>query len=200
MMVFITRCLKRLEPVVAGALLALGLMLTSASCRADEIPVLRAEARVDDGRLELATRFRLQLPATLQDAVQQGVPLTFRLEFELTRPRLYSLYYNWFGSSASLSYKLSYYRLTNSYRVSMGSLSNSYNSLNEALASVGLISGWRVLDVSDWTRSDQERIGGRVRLLLDTSELPRPFQLGALGSSDWSLSSGWTTLNLRSGG
>ncbi|MND05560.1 hypothetical protein D3C83_264280 [compost metagenome] len=30
-----------------------------------------------------------------------------------------------------------------------------------------------------------------VRLRLDTSQLPRPFQVSAVGSRDWSVSSDW---------
>ena len=40
----------------------------------------------------------------------------------------------------------------------------------------------------------------QVRLLLDIGELPKPFQLNALGSADWSLSSDWVKLDVKDGG
>ena len=93
--------------------------------------------------------FNIKLPSGLTEALTQGVPLTFRLEFELSRPRLTAYYLNvsqWFAPHASISFKLSYQSLTDRYRVTIGSFSNYYSSLNEALRAIGAIQSWRVLD------------------------------------------------------
>lgn len=38
---------------------------------------------------------------------------------------------------------------------------------------------------------------GEVRLMLDISQLPRPFQLSALGATDWKLESDWVPMALE---
>ena len=164
---------------------------------AEDIVARRLSARIEDGTLALSTRYQTTLPAPLQDALQQGVPLTFQLTFELTRPRTTAWWQqltNLFEPTATLSFKLVYYRLTNRYRVAIGGLASNYGSLNEALSAVGSIAGWRVLDVSGLDSDRQHELRGRVRLELDISQLPRPFQLNALGSRDWKLESDWITV------
>lgn len=45
-------------------------------------------------------------------------------------------------------------------------------------------------------RRDETYVGA-VRLRLDTSQLPKPFQVNALGSREWQLSSDWYRWTLR---
>lgn len=181
--------------------LALGFLLCLLSAlpaqAAEDIVARRLSARIEEGALEISTRYQTTLPASLQDALQQGVPLTFQLTFELTRPRSSAWWQQLktlFEPTATLNFKLVYYRLTNRYRVAIGGLATNYGSLNEALSAVGSIAGWRVMDVSAWDSDTQRDLRGRVRLELDISQLPRPFQLNALGSRDWKLESDWITV------
>lgn len=195
MTAFITRCLKNLSLLV-------GLIMVCAvsTARADSVVARRAEAELVDGQLAISTRFNVKLPSGLSEAVTQGVPLTFRLEFELTRPRMTAYYLDlsqWFSPHASLTYKLSYQSLTNRYRVSIGSFSNYYPTLAEAVRAIGAIHNWRVLDPGALSGSSADQVSGHVRLVLDISELPKPFQLNALGSSDWTLSSNWVSLEMK---
>jgi hypothetical protein len=162
----------------------------------------RAEAELSDGQLAVSTRFNISLTSGLNEALIQGVPLTFRLEFELTRPKWSSYYLNlrqWFGPHASISFKLSYQSLTDRYRVTIGSFSNYYPSLEEALRSIGAIQGWRVLEPGALSGSSTDQVSGRVRLVLDVSELPKPYQLNAFASPDWTLSSNWISLDMKGG-
>jgi hypothetical protein len=182
--------------------LILGLWCATALCAlADTIPNSRAEAELaGDGQLAVSTRFQVKLPPALADALEQGVTLSFRLDVELTRPRLiaYKLSLSqWFEPHASLVFKLSYQALTNRYRVTIGSLSRYYSSLSEALSAVGSISGWRVLDPGVLSNVSPHDVEARARLSLDIGELPKPFQINAFGSSDWGLASGWVYLNMK---
>ncbi len=107
-----------------------------------------ASAELVEGALAVNTRFTVHLNPTLLDALEQGVPLTFRLDFELTRPRSYALWRrvaDWFEPTAQIYYKLSYLSLTQQYRISSGGLYQNHLTLNDALASIGGIRGWRVL-------------------------------------------------------
>ena len=194
-MVFITRYLKN----VSLSLFFLATLLMAQQVEA--IISRRAEAEVTlDGQLSVNTRFQMRLTPTLSDALEQGVALPFRLEFQLTKPRWTAYYLNfrdWFDLHAQLGFKLSYQSLTNRYRVTIGNLSNYYPTLREALGAVGAIQGWRVLNLGTLDPRASLRVAGQVRLLLDISELPRPFQLNALGSAEWSLSSDWVKLDVK---
>lgn len=193
----ITLCWKKLKHSLL--LFTSLLLLTQAGfCHgADGIVAQKLRLEAQDNALNVSSRYRISLPSQLQGALQQGVPLTFRLTFELTRPRA-SAYWlqlqHWFEPTSSISFKLSYYGLTGRYRVTIGGLSKNYVSRDEALAAVGSIAGWKVLDIADWSAAEQQQLRGRVRLELDISQLPRPFQLNALGGDDWSLDSGWTNV------
>lgn len=185
---------KRLS---AALILLLCLLAMPMAQAAEDIVARRVSARVEDGVMAVSTRFQTTLPPSLQDALQQGVPLSFQLTFELTKPRSTAWWHqlkNLFEPTAKLDFKLVYYRLTNRYRVVIGGLASNYGSLAEALGAVGSIAGWRVLEVSDLTVEHQRELRGRVRLELDIGQLPRPFQLNALGSRDWTLASEWITV------
>jgi hypothetical protein len=155
------------------------------SAEAIEVQDVRLQAS-PDGWL-LSADFALSLPARLEDAVNRGVALQFLVEFELSRPRWY-----WFDESVaagSLSYRLSYHALTREYRLARSGFAQTFQSLPEALAAMSRVRGWRVLE------PDQVRPGNdydaRVRMRLDTSQLPKPFQVNALTNRDWTPSSEW---------
>jgi hypothetical protein len=196
MTVFTTRCLRNIS------LLLWLLACAVPAAWADSVTARRADAELVDGQLAVSTRFNIHLPSGLSDALTQGVPLTFRLEFELTRPRMTAYYLDvsrWFSPHSSITFKLSYQSLTNRYRVSIGSFATYYPTLADAMRAVGAIQSWRVLDSGTLSGDSPDQVAGRVRLVLDISELPKPFQLNALGSSDWTLSSNWTTLDVQKG-
>ena len=65
--------------------------LAAPRAAADVIPVKSAELRVEDGEVLLNAEFDLALNATLEEALEKGVPLYFVLEVELLRPRWYWL-------------------------------------------------------------------------------------------------------------
>lgn len=172
-------------------------LIVPVSRAAEGIAVQRSALTIEGDTLSVSSRFQVTLPPVLLDAVQQGIPLTFQLTFELTRPRSTAYWLrvrHWFDPTAQLDFKLMYYRLTNRYRVSIGSLATSYASLQEAMMAIGGIAGWHVLSVEGWDQDARRDLRGRLQLSLDVSQLPRPFQLNALGSRDWSLSSSWIPL------
>lgn len=77
----------------------------------------------------------------------------------------------------------------------MGALTLSANTLEEALVQVGAIAGWQVADLSVL---DNGRVyEGSVRMRLDLSKLPKPFQINALNSKEWNLSSDWHVFEIN---
>jgi hypothetical protein len=182
--------------LLVAALLAVSLLCAAAPVAADNsIEVRSAELRqvADGDGLALDVTFDFDLPWALEDAVSRGVPLYFVVDFELYRSRWY-----WFDerrASASLTYRLSYSPLTRQYRVARGTLALPFETLGAALTSLRRISGWAVAERAALSAGSSH--WAQVRMRLDTAQLPRPFQIGAITSRDWTLDSEWRNVAVR---
>lgn len=131
--------------------------------------------------------YQIDLPPELSDAVKKGITFHFLTELNVTRGRWY-----WFEEkpiTAIKIIKLSFQPLTQLYRVNVGSLTLSANTLEEALIQVGAIAGWQVAELSALDIGRQYE--GVIRMRLDLSQLPKPFQINALNAREWNLSSDW---------
>ena len=172
--------------LVIGALL----LLLSLPIAAQGVHVLSAELTPYDGSYNLSASFNVELTPTLEEALNKGLALHFVVEFELILPRWYTLYL-WNKQIAELQqrYRLTYNALTQQYRLSFGALHQSFDTLQEALALLGRIRGRAVFSEDELV---PERVyEAQIRLRLDTTQLPKPFQINALGSRDWNLASIW---------
>ncbi|ODU68945.1 MAG: hypothetical protein ABT05_02470 [Lautropia sp. SCN 66-9] len=152
---------------------------------ADSLPRLDLSAD-GDGWL-LSAEFSVPLTRSLEDAVRRGVPLYFVLEFELTRPRWW-----WTDeriAERSISYRLSYHALTRQFRLGSNGLGQNFDTLYEAVRTMSGIRGWRVMGVDRVVPGT--RYEAQVRLRLDTSQLPKPFQISAITNRDWNPQSEW---------
>jgi hypothetical protein len=171
---------------------ALAFLFAPFAVRADErIGVMAAglELARDNGSaaILLNATFEFELPQALEEAVQKGIALYFNIEFELFRKRWY-----WFDrrvASETLTYRLSYSPLTRQYRLARGGLSQPFDSLDEALALVKSVRNWKVADRA--LLSAREDYDAQVRMRLDVSQLPKPFQVNAITSREWNLASDW---------
>ena len=175
MTAFITRCCKRIEAGLARALLAL-LLFAAALAQAGGIEPKRAALTPGEDGYTLSAEFAVDLGNRLEDAVARGVPLYFNLEFVLERPRKY--WVNEHVTTRSLTYRLAYSSLMRQYRLSTGNLHQNFGSLAEALRVVGRIAALPVLD-KDALKAG-ETYEAAVRLALDRSQLPKPFQVDAI--------------------
>jgi hypothetical protein len=162
---------------------------------ADRISVAEATfAQAPDGDgIALYAQFDFELPHALEDAVNRGIALYFVVDFELYRGRWY-----WFDKKIvdrRLTYRLTYSPLTRQYRLARGTLAQPFDSLGEALATLRRVRGWKVID-KGVLRADEDvnDYRAQVRLRLDVSQLPKPFQINALTNSDWTLTSDWRAL------
>ena len=183
---------------LAALLLALVGLQPAAHAAAAPLENRLAALVLSDGSLVVNSRFAVTLNPTLVEALEQGVTLTFRLEFELTRPRSTSWWQeltSGFSPEISQFYRLSWHPLTRQYRVNFGGLYLSFARLEDALAMIGSARYWQVLPRSSVDGQPLKSFAGRLRLRLDTAQLPKPFQLNILKSTDWSLDSGWITVS-----
>ena len=176
---------KKTEPFIR-LFQILAILLFCVSAHAEGIRVKTAEfTPSDDYRLN--AYFEIKLNPTLEDALRKGISLNFLTEFELTKARCY-----WFDkkiSEDSWHTKLSYNALTQQYRLSTGPLYQNFDHLEDAVKVLGSLIHKQVIDPS--TLSREEIYTGRIRMSLDISMLPKPFQIDALASSEWNLDSDW---------
>jgi hypothetical protein len=193
-MVSSTLCCKRPDRrasrLLLGAALAVALILQLAVARAQGIHIKSAELIASDSGFSLEANYEITLPHTLEEALVRGLVLPFVIDFELIYPRWWTLnLWNRTVAEFRQRHRLSYNALTLQYRLSFGNLHQNFDTLEEALAVLG-----RVRQRSVFTRAevDSERVYiAALRLRLDTSQLPKPLQINALGSRDWNLTSDW---------
>jgi hypothetical protein len=165
----------------------IALSLFSVAVRAEGIKLKTADLeRVDNDWLLNAT-FKIELTPGLEDAVQKGIVLYFQTEFDVTRSRWY-----WFDEKPALaqrSTRLSYQPLTQQYRIASDGFTFTAKTMPEAWQDVGSIGGWHVFDSSQVDQGKSYSAG--LRMTLDLSKLPKPFQVNALNNRDWNVSSDW---------
>jgi len=179
----IAQCLGHSLAVLLGMLL---LCLGAPSAWAQGVEVLELKASRDEVSVTLEYQLRVTLPPAVEAAVERGVPLYFTAQAALLRPRWY-----WRDERAgrvSREWRLSFQPLTSTWRVSQGGLGQSFANLSEALSAMTRSTGWRIADARDVEPDGRHYIEFSWRL--DTSQLPRPMQIGLGGiggASEWSL-------------
>lgn len=157
-----------------------------------EITQFRAE-RVDD-QIVASSNIAFELPAAVEEALLKGVPLFFVLEADVLRERWY--WYDRQVATARRHTRLAYQPLTRRWRlnVTAGSgreggvglaLNQSFDTLEQALSTVKRVSQWQIADATELAAGAKYKVEFRFRL--DLSQLPLPFQIGALGQSEWDL-------------
>lgn len=191
------RCWKnvRLDARLRGAVLAL-LVAAGLPCQASSgasVDELRVE-QTSDGLL-LFVQMRLRLAPAVEDALRKGIVVHFLTEAKVMRER-------WYWSDQQLAAaerytRLAYQPLTQRWRLNTSSepisatdlgigLTQHYDSLDDALVAVQRIAGWKIASVTELTGEGRQYLQFRFRL--DSGQLPRTFQLGAVGQPDWHLS------------
>lgn len=164
------------------------LFCMAASVRAETgIQVKSAELDMVEEVYQLKADFELNFSQAVEDALNKGVPLNFVIEFELNRPRWYWLDEN--ISSVQRQLRISYHALTKQYRLQQQEQQKSFASLTELKGELGHIQEWRVVERAQLRKRFSYE--ARLRMKLDTSQLPKPIQVNALASKDWSLDSEW---------
>lgn len=187
------QCAARWLAGLTRALLA-AVCFAALAAQAEEIELRHAGLRLANEGLLLEAEFTFEFPARLAEAVENGVPLYFLVEFEMTRPRWY-----WVDERAAekrLQLRLSYHALSRQYVVSSGPLEQQFATLDEALGVLRRIRNWvvgeRIALISD------SHYEAAVRMRLDVSLLPKPIQVSALTSNEWRFESAWNRFSYRS--
>ena len=202
MTVFITHGLKSYPPrqwAQRVRTVFVGVLLFSAvwTAWAAELAQLKVD-RADEG-VYLSASVKFDVPAVVEDALMKGVALFFVAEADFYRSRWY-----WTDrrvSSATRTIRLAFQPLTRRWRINVqdgaagsantgiglrSSLSQNYDTLADALASIQRFSRWKIADSADF---DPELIYlFDFKFNLDLTQLPRPFQIGVAGQKEWGIS------------
>jgi Domain of unknown function (DUF4390) len=150
-----------------------------------------------DGAIFLNAQLNFDLPTPIEDVLLKGIPLFFVAEAEVRRDRWY--WYDKRLATATRQIRLAYQPLTRRWRLNVssgaggasagglgGGLPQYFDTLAEALSKVQRISRWRIVELVELDPDVLHTID--LSFKLDISQLPRPFQIGLIGQSDWSIS------------
>ena len=170
----------------------LAFVIAAPGAHAEGITLKSAKVEAVEEGWQLDAEFDIQFTPRLEESVNRGVPLYFVLEFEMSRPRWY-----WFDEKPvrfSQTYKISYTPLLRQYRLSVGNVYQNFASFEEVTRVLSKLRGVAIADHNAIKKDSAFQAS--VRLRLDTAQLPKPFQLNAIASRDWSLSSDWQRWSL----
>lgn len=159
---------------------------------APEVGELRLE-RADDG-LYLSTTMQFALPELAEDALFKGIPMFFVAEAQVLRSRWY--WSDRLVAETTRYMRLSYQPLTRRWRLNMSStpitnsglgvvLGQNFEEYADAISAIQRISRWKIAEADAIDEDATQTVHFRFRL--DMSQLPRPFQIGAVGRSGWNL-------------
>lgn len=149
--------------------------------------------RTSDGLL-LSAMLQFDMPAQVEDALHQGIPMHFVLQAQVLRERWY-----WSDLEVARSaryLRLSYQPLTRRWRLHSSSmpftgpglglaLSQTYDELADALAAMQRVARWKIAENAQLPEDAAVMV--QMRFGLDLSQLPRPLQIGVMGRTGWNL-------------
>jgi hypothetical protein len=190
MMVSFTPCCARLDPALrwlAALLLGCWLSIAGSALASDKSAVKQAAIQATPQGYVLDADVNIVLNSTLEDALIKGINLPFLLELEITRPR------NWWLdediAEPVRKMRIYYHLLLRRYVVESGYTTRTAATLGEALALLGRVEDWQVLERG--ALKTGRRYDARLRLSLDTAQLPKPLSIGAVTSDKWELATPW---------
>lgn len=192
MMVSFTPCytkfnsIKQLLRAIVTMLLA-AVLLSSFTASAEDIQIKFVELDAIDEGYQFSADFEIVLNPILEKALKKGIVLYFVTDFKLLSPRWY-----WLDKIVARNKQrdaLSYYALTRQYRLSSSALlqKQSFSTLKEALRILSRVRNRPIIALSE-LKKETEYIA-KLHMRLDLSRLPKPFQVEALGSKEWNISS-----------
>ena len=138
----------------------------------------------DDG-VFLSYAVNMELSRSVDEALSKAVPLFFVAEAELFRNRFY-----WRDQRIGYAirrWRIVFQPLTSTYRVTFdGGLSQNYPNRAEAFAAISRSARWKIAEGPQIDENSRQYL--EFSFKLDTSQLPRPMQIGIGGEKDWAMS------------
>ena len=199
---FITRCCRNNWPDRAlRQLWVWTFLLLAGVCHAQTVAdVTQYQVESLDDEVLVSAQVAFELPSAVEEALLKGIPMFFVTEAQVLRERWY--WYDKKIATVQRHMRLAYQPLTRRWRLNFTAgagresgvglaLNPSFETLEDAMSAIKRVSRWKIADVSDLDSGVKYKVDFNFRL--DLSQLPRPFQIGALGQSDWDLAANTST-------
>ncbi len=188
-MAFITHCCESSDRLRSGwlGLILVWLLLLPEWANAESAQIRQAELVATHDAYVLNADLELELGETLATALMNGVSLHFLLEFEVKRKRWY-----WLDeqlASVNIHYRVTYNSITRGYRLSIGNLHQTFDSIDSVLRAMSRVRNWPVVELDELPPGNDYEAALRFRH--DINRLPRPFQVEAIGGRSWVLDTDW---------
>ena len=169
------------------------LLLLSTASQADNFKVQSAHIKKIGNGYILNANIKYPLTARVNEALANGVPITFSQELELIHSiPLLGNYWQWKETiwTTKLRYELRYHALSEQYVMKALDTGHQRNfpTLGSALTALGTI---KALNLPPEHITDTDSLILQIRSGLDLYALPTPMRPGALISTKWQLTSPW---------
>jgi len=173
-------------------LLLLSLALLPILANAQQFSVDTAVINKVGNGHKLDAHLSYTLTPRVEEALENGVPITFYQEFELSEPMLWiGDYFDWYSTIwiEVTRFELRYHALTQQYVLTNldTNYRQSYTSLHSALSELGDITNFIL--PPEHLLEMHEDMQLTIKTGLDLHALPTPMRPGALISSKWKLDS-----------
>lgn len=176
--------------VVAALFFALShAALAQSSAELSQIHVERVEDEI-----LVSAQISFELTSAVEEALLKGIPMYFIAQADITKERWY--WYDKKVASAERYMRVAYQPLTRRWRLNVtagpnraGStglaLNQSFDTLQQAISVIKRLFRWKIANASEVEGGGNHTL--ELRFRLDLTRLPRPFQIGAIGQSDWDI-------------
>ena len=176
---------RRAGWLAAVLLLVLAMLLAwPPQARAAEPELVSFDLTHGEDGVFLSYSVNLELSRSVDDALSKAVPLFFVAEAELFRNRFY-----WRDQRIGYAvrrWRIVFQPLTTTYRVTFdGGLSQNYATRAEAFAAISRTARWKIAEGPQIDENSRQYV--EFSFKLDTSQLPRPMQIGIGGEKDWAM-------------
>ncbi|MEY4767537.1 MAG: hypothetical protein RL637_176 [Pseudomonadota bacterium] len=153
-----------------------------------DILIKNADLNLQGDWYVLNANIDYQLTATAKAAIENSIPLFWRLQIQLAQLRLLN---NRLIVDSEYRYRIRYHALLNSYSVKNETLGQikKYASLTEALESLSHIRELKIIPKQQIRANKYYRC--QIRLVFEVQALPPPLTPLAYLQSEWRLSSDW---------
>lgn len=141
-------------------------------------------SRTEEGHLAVDYAVDFELSRPVEAALAKAVAMHFVAEVSVYRSRWY-----WADkriARATRNWRVVYQPLTSTWRVTFGDLSQTFATQAEALGVMRRAARWKVADAERLEDGADHSVEFSFRL--DTSQLPRPMQIGIGNQPEWTLS------------
>ncbi len=173
--------------------LALGLAPLAAA-HAEQFVVRDAATELNHDVYQLNARIDYNFSSDVLNALENGVPITLRIDIEVQRKRRW--WVNETVATLEQRYQLTYHAFSDQYLVRNLNSNALYTfpSLGLAIDAIGTLNAYPLLDARFVDANDQYKVD--LRTELDIEALPAPLRPIAYLTPAWRLSSDWYECSL----